>query len=70
MVKLCPIFIIATTVIILMSFGVLCYLLRTINPKPIPENARKHDSVGSNPVRFINHNYNMKRYFNIKNAYL
>ncbi|CAF4959102.1 unnamed protein product [Pieris macdunnoughi] len=44
MAKLGPVFLIATAAIILLLFGVLCYLMRTVNPKPIPENARRYSS--------------------------
>ncbi|XP_047510519.1 uncharacterized protein LOC125053272 [Pieris napi] len=44
MAKIGPIFLIAIAAVILLLFGVLCYLMKTVNPKPIPENARRYSS--------------------------
>ncbi|XP_022127006.2 uncharacterized protein LOC111001419 [Pieris rapae] len=44
MVKLGPVFLIATATIVVFCFGLLCFLMRSVNPKPIPENARRYSS--------------------------
>ncbi|XP_045519466.1 uncharacterized protein LOC123711097 [Pieris brassicae] len=44
MPKISPVFLIATAAVILLCFGVLCYLMKAVNPKPNPENARRYSS--------------------------